>query len=63
VLQIVLYELAGDLTSDGLSIETSKGQLATALADLTAAWSSASSWRRELGLGVARALAGARTTG
>jgi hypothetical protein len=35
VLQIVLYELAGDLTSDGLSIETSKGQLATALADLT----------------------------
>ncbi len=35
VLQVVLYELAGNLTSDGLSIETAKGQLATALADLT----------------------------
>jgi hypothetical protein len=35
ILQVVLYELAGDLTSDGLAIETAKGQLATALADLT----------------------------
>ncbi len=35
VLQVVLYELAGDLTSDGLSIEAAKGQLATALSDLT----------------------------
>lgn len=35
ILQVVLYELAGDLTSDGLSIEAAKGQLATALSDLT----------------------------
>jgi hypothetical protein len=35
ILQVVLYELAGDLTSDGLAIETAKGQLATALSDLT----------------------------
>ncbi len=35
VLQVVLYELAGDLTSNGLSIESAKGQLATALSDLT----------------------------
>jgi len=35
ILQVVLYELAGDLTSDGLAIEAAKGQLATALSDLT----------------------------
>lgn len=35
VLQVVLYELAGNLTSDGISIEVAKGQLATALSDLT----------------------------
>ena len=34
VLQIVLYEMAGNLTSDGISIETAKGQLSSALADL-----------------------------
>lgn len=35
VLQIVLYELAGNLTADGISIETAKGRLAAALGDLT----------------------------
>jgi hypothetical protein len=35
VLQVVLYELAGNLTADGISIETAKGQLAAALGDLT----------------------------
>ena len=35
VLQIVLYEMAGGLTSDGISIEVAKGQLAAALSDLT----------------------------
>ncbi|MGD0018243.1 MAG: hypothetical protein ABSD62_03235 [Candidatus Limnocylindrales bacterium] len=35
VLQVVLYELAGNLTSDGISIETAKGQLGAALGDLT----------------------------
>jgi hypothetical protein len=35
ILQVVLYEMAGDLTSDGIAIETAKGQLASALADLT----------------------------
>ena len=34
VLQVVLYEMAGSLTSNGISIETAKGQLASALADL-----------------------------
>jgi hypothetical protein len=35
VLQVVTYEVAGNLTSDGISIETSRGDLAGALADLT----------------------------
>ena len=35
VLQVVLYEVAGNLTSDGISIETARGDLASALADLT----------------------------
>ena len=35
VLQVVLYEAAGDLTSSGISIETARGALADALADLT----------------------------
>jgi hypothetical protein len=35
VLQVVLYELAGNLTSDGISIETSRGALANALSELT----------------------------
>jgi hypothetical protein len=35
VLQAVLYEVAGNLTSDGISIETARGSLASALADLT----------------------------
>jgi hypothetical protein len=35
VLQVVLYEMAGSLTSDGISIETAKGKLGSALADLT----------------------------
>jgi hypothetical protein len=35
VLQVVLYEVAGNLTSDGISIETARGDLAGALADLT----------------------------
>ena len=35
VLQVVMYEVAGNLTSDGLSIETSRGALASALAELT----------------------------
>jgi hypothetical protein len=34
VLQVVMYELAGGLTSDGISIETAKGALADALANL-----------------------------
>ena len=34
VLQVVIYELAGRLTSDGISIETAKGALADALANL-----------------------------
>jgi hypothetical protein len=34
VLQVVMYELAGQLTSDGISIETAKGALADALANL-----------------------------
>jgi hypothetical protein len=35
ILQIVIYELAGGLTSHGISIETAKGQLGQALLDLT----------------------------
>jgi hypothetical protein len=35
ILQIVLYEMAGNLTADGISIEKAKGQLASALADIT----------------------------
>jgi hypothetical protein len=35
ILQIVLYEMAGNLTADGISIEKAKGQLAAALADIT----------------------------
>jgi hypothetical protein len=35
VLQVVLYEMAGNLTSDGISIEAAKGRLRAALADLT----------------------------
>jgi hypothetical protein len=34
VLQVVMYELAGTLTSDGISIETARGALADALANL-----------------------------
>jgi hypothetical protein len=34
VMQIVLHELAGGLTSDGIAIETAKGQLGTALSNL-----------------------------
>ncbi|MFI5259431.1 MAG: hypothetical protein ACHQ01_07485 [Candidatus Limnocylindrales bacterium] len=34
VMQVVLYELAGDLTSHGISIETARGALANALAAL-----------------------------
>jgi hypothetical protein len=34
VLQVVMYELAGQLTSDGISIETARGALADALANL-----------------------------
>ncbi|HEU6439986.1 MAG TPA: hypothetical protein VFC12_06065 [Terriglobales bacterium] len=34
VLPVVMYELAGQLTSDGISIETAKGALADALANL-----------------------------
>jgi hypothetical protein len=34
VLQVVLYEMAGNLTADGISIETAKGKLGSALADL-----------------------------
>jgi hypothetical protein len=34
VLQVVMYELAGQLTSDGISIEIAKGALADALANL-----------------------------
>ena len=36
VLQVVLYEAAGNLTSSGISIETARGALANALNDLTA---------------------------
>jgi hypothetical protein len=35
VLQIALYEMAGNLTSDAIPIETAKGKLGSALADLT----------------------------
>ena len=35
VLQVVLYEAAGNLTSSGISIETARGKLGSALADLT----------------------------
>jgi len=35
VLQVVLYEAAGDLTSSGISIETARGALGDALNDLT----------------------------
>src|ERR1035437_2294014 len=35
VLQEILYEMAGNLTSDGISIETARGTLADALTDLT----------------------------
>jgi hypothetical protein len=34
VLQVVLYELAGNLTSDGISIETARGALADAISGL-----------------------------
>jgi hypothetical protein len=34
VLQVVLYELAGNLTSDGISIETARGALSDALSGL-----------------------------
>ena len=34
VLQVVMYELAGQLMSDGISIETARGALADALANL-----------------------------
>jgi hypothetical protein len=34
VLQVVLYEMAGNLTSDGISIETARGALADALSGL-----------------------------
>ena len=40
VLQVVLYEMAGTLTADGIAIEVAKGQLASALADLTGGTSS-----------------------
>ncbi len=36
VLQVVMYELAGLLTTDGISIETARGQLGDALTNLTA---------------------------
>ncbi len=35
VLQVVLYETAGNLTSSGISIETARGQLGNALTTLT----------------------------
>jgi hypothetical protein len=35
VLQVVLYEIAGNMTSDGISIETARGQLGSALDELT----------------------------
>lgn len=35
VLQVVLYEMAGNLTANGITIETAKGALAAALTDLT----------------------------
>jgi hypothetical protein len=35
ILQVVIYELAGGLTSHGISIETAKGELGQALTDLT----------------------------
>jgi hypothetical protein len=35
VLQVVMYELAGNLTTNGISIELAKGALSEALADLT----------------------------
>jgi hypothetical protein len=35
VLQVVVNEMSGQLTADALSIETAKGQLGSALDDLT----------------------------
>jgi hypothetical protein len=35
VLQVVLYEAAGNLTTSGISIESSRGALGDALANLT----------------------------
>jgi hypothetical protein len=35
VLQVVLYEMAGTMTADGISIETARGVLADALSNLT----------------------------
>jgi len=35
VLQVVIHEMAANLTSDGISIETARGALASAVADLT----------------------------
>jgi hypothetical protein len=40
-LQVIVYEMAGNLTSDGISIETARSDLADALSALTAAASSA----------------------
>ena len=37
VMQVVLYEMAGNLTASGLSIETAKGALADAMTDLVGA--------------------------
>jgi hypothetical protein len=34
-LEVVVYEVAGDLTAHGISIETARGELSGALADLT----------------------------
>jgi hypothetical protein len=35
VLQVVMYEIAGNMTSDGISIEAARGQLGSALDQLT----------------------------
>lgn len=35
VLQVVMYEVAGDMTSNGISIETARGALNAAMTDLT----------------------------
>ncbi len=48
VLQVVMYELAGRLTSDGISIETAKGALAEALANLVSGMTF-SGWRANVG--------------